>query len=79
MLVPAATAASMSKPFVDLWNKIVNRGPDWLVALIVIVIAYLLAKLIGRLVQKTVGRTSTRCRQIRARGIQSVISSSRCA
>jgi len=59
LFMPAVTAASISKPFVDLWNKIVNRGPDWLVALMVIVIAYLLAKLIGRLVQKAVGRTST--------------------
>lgn len=51
--------ASFSKPFVDLWHKIVDSGPKWLVALIIIVVAWLLARLARKLVQKAVGRTST--------------------
>lgn len=54
-----AAAAPVSQPFTDLWNKIKDTGPRWLVALAIIVVAYLVAKLAGRLVQKAVGRTST--------------------
>jgi len=51
--------ASVGKAFSDLWNKILDIGPKWLVALAVLVIAWLLAKLVRWAVQKTVGKTST--------------------
>jgi small conductance mechanosensitive channel len=47
------------QPFRDLWHKITTDGPKWLIALAILVVAYLLAKLVGRLVQKAIGRTST--------------------
>lgn len=51
--------ASVSKPFTDLWNDIKEVGPKWLVALAVLIIAWLLARLVRVLVQKTISRTST--------------------
>ena len=54
-----AAAVPVSQPFTDLWNKIKNTGPRWLVALAIVIVTYLVAKLVGRLVQKAVGRTST--------------------
>ena len=53
------TLMSVSQPFVDLWHRIVTIGPRWLVALAIVVVAWLLAKIVGKLVQKAVGRTST--------------------
>jgi small conductance mechanosensitive channel len=50
---------SVSQPFVDLWHKIANIGPRWLVALAILIVAWLIAKLFGKMVQKAVGRTST--------------------
>jgi small conductance mechanosensitive channel len=47
------------QPFKDLWHKIVTDGPKWLIALVIILVAWLLAKIVGKLVQKAVGRTST--------------------
>lgn len=55
----ATVELSLKQPFVDLWHKIVDIGPKWLVALAMLLIAWLLAKLVGRLVQKAIGRTST--------------------
>jgi small conductance mechanosensitive channel len=55
----ASIEYSLKQPFVDLWHRIVNIGPRWLVALAIVVVAWLLAKLVGKLVQKTIGRTST--------------------
>lgn len=55
----ATVELSLKQPFVDLWHKIVDIGPKWLVALAMLLIAWLLAKLVGRLVQKVIGRTST--------------------
>jgi hypothetical protein len=49
----------VSQPFTDLWNKITDTGPRWLVALAIVVVTYLVARLVGKLVQKAVGRTST--------------------
>jgi small conductance mechanosensitive channel len=51
--------ASVQKAFTDLWNKIVNVGPKWLVALAVLIVAWLLAKLVKSLVHKAVSKTST--------------------
>lgn len=51
--------ASVSKPFTDLWEDIVEVGPRWLVALAVLVISWLLARLVRVLVQKAISRTST--------------------
>jgi small conductance mechanosensitive channel len=51
--------SSLQQPFVDLWHKIVNIGPRWLVALAMLIVTWLLAKLVGKLVQKAIGRTST--------------------
>jgi len=51
--------SSISKPFADLWHKITAIGPKWLVALAILVVAWLLARLTRKLVQKVVGRTST--------------------
>jgi small conductance mechanosensitive channel len=50
---------SVQQPFVDLWHKMVNIGPRWLVALVILIVAWLLAKLVGKVVQKAIGRTST--------------------
>jgi small-conductance mechanosensitive channel len=50
---------SFTKPFTDLWNRMVNAGPSWLVALGILVIAWLLAKLVRSLVRRAVSRTST--------------------
>lgn len=55
----AALQGSVGQPFVDLWNEIVKIGPKWLVALAILVVAWLLARLTRKLVQKVVGRTST--------------------
>ena len=52
-------ALSFSQPFTDLWHKITSDGPKLLIALAILVIAWVLAKLVGKLVQKAVGRTST--------------------
>ena len=49
----------ISKAFEDLWQRIVDSGPNWLVAAVIMVVAWLLAKLVRRLVQKAIGRTST--------------------
>jgi small conductance mechanosensitive channel len=51
--------ASVTKAFTDLWNKIINVGPRWLVAIAVLILAWLAAKIVRILVQKAVGRTST--------------------
>jgi small conductance mechanosensitive channel len=56
---PVSIEYSLKQPFVDLWRKIVNIGPKWLVALAILLVAWLLAKLVGKLVQKAIGRTST--------------------
>lgn len=50
---------SVGQPFTDLWNKIKDTGPRWLVALAIVVFTYLVARLMGKLVQKAIGRTST--------------------
>lgn len=50
---------SFTKPFQDLWNRMVNAGPSWLVAIGILIIAWLLAKLVRALVRKAVSRTST--------------------
>jgi len=49
----------ISQAFEDLWRRIVDSGPKWLVAVVIMVVAWLLAKLVRRLVQKAIGRTST--------------------
>ncbi len=54
-----AAAVPVSQPFTDLWEKITETGPRWLVALAILVVAYLVAHIVGKLVQKAVGRTST--------------------
>lgn len=54
----AAAAVPVSQPFTDLWKRIADTGPKWLVALAILIVAYLVAKLLGRLVQRAVGRTS---------------------
>lgn len=58
-VLTASLGETLSKPFVDLWDKIVELGPKWLVALFIILLAWLLAKVIRRLMQKIVGRVST--------------------
>ena len=52
-------SASVGKPFVDLWQRIVTVGPKWLVALAIFAVAYLLARVARTLVRRGVGRTST--------------------
>ena len=49
----------IARAFEDLWQRIVDSGPRWLVAAVIMVAAWLLAKLVRRLVQKAIGRTST--------------------
>jgi len=56
---PGPIAASVGQAFTDLWHKITNVGPKWLVALAILIIAWLLAKLVRWLVQKAISRTST--------------------
>jgi small conductance mechanosensitive channel len=58
-VISVATYASVGQAFSDLWKKTVDVGPKWLVALAVLIIAWLVAKLVGHLVRKAVGRTST--------------------
>lgn len=53
------TPASVGQPFVDLWHKIADIGPRWLVALAILVLAWLIARLVRKIVQKAIGRTST--------------------
>jgi small conductance mechanosensitive channel len=55
----AGITASVGQAFTDLWHKITNVGPKWLVVLAILIITWLLARLVRWLVQKTVGRTST--------------------
>jgi small conductance mechanosensitive channel len=71
----AAILGSVSDPFVDLWNRIVKIGPKWLVALAILVVAWLLSRLFRKLVQKVVGRTSTEghINILVARGAEAVI------
>ncbi|MBK5093275.1 MAG: mechanosensitive ion channel [Actinobacteria bacterium] len=71
----AAFSGSVGQPFVDLWNRIVKIGPEWLVALAIIVVAWILSRLIRKLVQKVVGRTSTEGHIdiLIARGVEAVI------
>lgn len=52
-------AGSFSQHFEDLWRRIVDSGPRWLIAALILAVAWLLAKLVRRLVQKAIGRTST--------------------
>jgi hypothetical protein len=52
-------AASVGQAFTDLWHKIADIGPKWLVALAVLIIAWLLARLVRFLVQKAISKTST--------------------
>ncbi len=59
VLIHLIALMSVSKPFVDLWNKLRDSGPRWLVALCVVVVSYVIARVVGKLVQKAVGRTST--------------------
>lgn len=51
--------ASVGQAFTDLWHKIANVGPKLLVALAILIIAWLLAKLVRWLVQKAISKTST--------------------
>ena len=50
---------TIGDPFVELWRKMTDYGPKWLVALVIMIIAYLLSRLIKSVVQKAVGRVST--------------------
>lgn len=50
---------NISQPFVDLWNRIINAGPRWLVALAILLISWLIAKVASKLIEKSIGRTST--------------------
>ncbi|MBU1672032.1 MAG: mechanosensitive ion channel [Actinobacteria bacterium] len=50
---------SFTQPFVDLWNRMVKAGPSWIVAIGILIIAWLLAKLVRSLVRRAVSRTST--------------------
>lgn len=55
----SSVLASVEDPFVELWHKIVDIGPRWLVALVILVLAWLIARLVRKLVQKAIGRSST--------------------
>jgi len=57
--IESVAVASAIEAFTDLWHRILNVGPKWLVALAVLVVAWLLARLARVLVRKVVGRTST--------------------
>lgn len=46
-------------PFQDEWDKIAKSGPKWLVAVGIVIAAWLLARLARWLVRKVVSRTST--------------------
>jgi len=50
---------TIGDPFVNLWHKIADYGPRWLVALVIMVVAYLLSRLVKSLVERAVGRVST--------------------
>lgn len=54
-----STLASATEPLKHLWDRIVDRGPEWIIAIALFVAAYLLGKLFGGLAQKAIGRTST--------------------
>lgn len=59
ILLIASFWDTIKGPFVDFWNRVVESGPKWLVALVILVVALILAKLLRKLVEKIVGRTST--------------------
>jgi small conductance mechanosensitive channel len=71
----AAAQNPVSQPFVEFWHRIVNVGPKWLVALAILLVAWILARLVRKLVQKVVGRTSTEGHIdiLLARGVEAVI------
>jgi len=71
----AATGDSFRKPFVDLWHKIQGWWPKVLVAIIILVVAWLLSRLGRKLVQKTVERSSTQGHVdiLIARGVSALI------
>lgn len=54
----SAGVASVGQAFTDLWHKIANVGPKWLVALVILVITFIVAHFVRKLVQKAVGRAS---------------------
>jgi small-conductance mechanosensitive channel len=50
---------TIGDPFVNLWHKLADYGPRWLVALVIMIIAYILSRLVKSLVERAVGRVST--------------------
>ncbi|MBU4179525.1 MAG: mechanosensitive ion channel [Actinobacteria bacterium] len=50
---------TIGDPFVELWRKMTDYGPRWLVALVIMVVAYIISRLVKSLVEKAVGRVST--------------------
>lgn len=59
MFYIASFWSSISRPFTELWNKFIEAGPRYLVAIAILLIAWLIAKLAGTLIRKSIGRTST--------------------
>lgn len=50
---------SISQPFVNLWHKLAEAGPKWLVALAILAIAWAISKIASNIIKKSIGRTST--------------------
>lgn len=50
---------TIRQSFVDFWHKIVDLGPKWLVAIIIVLVAWLISILIRRMVQRAMSRIST--------------------
>lgn len=50
---------SISQPFVNLWNKFIEAGPRYLVAIAILLIAWLVSRIAATLIKKSIGRTST--------------------
>lgn len=50
---------TIKQPFINFWNSLIESGPNYLVAAIIVLFAWLLSRLVKRAVQRTVGRIST--------------------
>ncbi|MCG2795606.1 MAG: mechanosensitive ion channel [Actinomycetia bacterium] len=59
LYITASFWDTIRQPFIAFWHKLTESGPEWLLALVIMVVAYLLSKLVRSLVEKAVGRVRT--------------------
>ncbi|MBN1288754.1 MAG: mechanosensitive ion channel [Actinobacteria bacterium] len=55
----ASLWTSVSQPFTDLWNKFIEAGPRYVMALAILVTAWLVSRLAKTLIKKSISRAST--------------------